>query len=208
MTDQELRDLVAENTKLIKELVIDRELRQQEADKRNQEADKWNQEADKRRRDIDKQIKNLGKEIGYIGNSFGRFTEGLFLPSLEKILLKDFGLDTVAPRIKRQKNGSNVELDVLSYSNSGKNTAIVVEIKSNLKYDDIIEFLDLLKKFPKFFPEHKDKKIYGMMAAVSISPEIKAKAEKFGLYVVKISDETFRLISDRKFKAKDFGLKK
>lgn len=176
MTDRELRDLVAENTKQIGEL--------------------------------SKSQKELGKQIGHIGNSFGRFTEGLFLPSLEKILLKDFGMDTVAPRIKRKRNGSNVELDVLSYNNSEKNTAIVVEIKSNLKYDDIIEFLDLLEKFPKFFPEHKDKKIYGMVAAVSISPELKAKAEKFGLYVVKISDETFRLISDRKFDAKDFGLKK
>lgn len=177
MTDQELRDLVAQNTKLIGEL--------------------------------GKQIRNLGKEIGSIGNSFGRFTEGLFLPSLEKILLKDFGMDAVAPRIKRRHNGSNVELDVLSYSNKDKNTAIVVEIKTSLKYDDLMEFLDLLKNFPKFFPEHKDKKLYGMIAAVSIPPELQAKAEKFGLYVVKISDETFRLISDRKkFHAKDFGLKK
>lgn len=176
MTDQELRDLVAENTKQIGELR--------------------------------KSQKEIGKQIGYIGNSFGRFTEGLFLPSLEKILLKDFGMDTVAPRIKRRRNGSNVELDVLSFSSGEKNTAIVVEIKSNLKYDDVTEFLDMLEKFPKFFPEHRDKRIYGMLAAVSISPELKAQAEKFGLYVVKISDETFRLISGKRFQAKDFGLKK
>jgi len=60
MTDQELKDLVAANS-----------------------------------RAIDK----LHKGLGWIGNKWGRFTEGLFYPSLERILLDDFGLDTVLMRI-------------------------------------------------------------------------------------------------------------
>lgn len=168
MTDEELKELVAENSR---------------------------------------EIKELGKQIGYIGNTFGRFTEGLFLPSLEKILLEDFGLDTVAPRIQRRQNGSFVELDVLAFSNSKKNTAVVVEIKSKLRDDDIKEFVKQLDNFPKLFPEHRDKKLFGMIAAVGISSEQKATMEKLGLYVVRIKEDVFRVISDKNFKPKDFGLK-
>jgi len=168
MTDEELKELVAENSR---------------------------------------EIKELGKQIGYIGNSFGRFTEGLFTPSLDRILLQDFGLDTVGHRVRRRDKDTTMEIDVLGYSNSEKNTAIVVEIKSNLRDDDIKEFKNVLKKFPKVYTEHKDKIILGMMAAVNISSEQKAQLEKHGIYVVKINDDVFRVISEKKFEPKDFGLK-
>jgi len=167
ITDQELRDLIAENAK---------------------------------------EIKNLGQQIGWIGNTFGRFTEGLFLPSLEKILEKDFGLDTVAPRIRRRQNGSFVELDVLAFSNSGKNMAVVVEIKSKLRDDDIKDFLKQLENFPKLFPEHKDKKLYGIIAAVGITAEQKAAMERLGIYVVSIKDDVFTMASSKKFTPRNFGL--
>ncbi len=186
MTDQELRNLVAENARTITRM---------------------QQEAEKRSKDVDKQLSKVGREIGWIGNTFGRFTEGLFMPSLEKILFKDFGLDTVSPRIQRRQNGSMVELDVLAFSNGGKNSAVVVEIKSKLRDDDIKVFLNQLANFPKLFPEHKDKKLYGMIAAVGISAEQKVAMEKLGIYVVQIKDDVFRLVSKKNFKPKDFGLK-
>ena len=186
MTDQELRDLVAKNSRAI---------------------ERMSEEAEKRSKEIDKKLDKVGREIGWIGNTFGRFTEGLFLPSLEKILIRDFGLDTVAPRIQRRQNGSFVEIDVLAFSNSDKNTAVVVEIKSKLRDDDIKEFLEELANFPKLFPEHKDKKLFGMIAAVGISNEQKAAMEKLGLYVVRIKDDVFRVVSSKNFEPKDFGLK-
>lgn len=144
ITDQELRDLVAETSRKVDE---------------------------------------VGRQIGWIGNTFGRFTEGPFMPSLEKILEQDFGLDTIAPRIQSRQNGSFVELDVLGYSNSEKNMAVVVEIKSTLRDADIKNFVEQLKNFPKLFPEHKDKKLFGIIAAVGIT------------------------IEQKNFKPKDFGLK-
>ena len=72
---------------------------------------------------------------------------------------------------------------------------------------DIREFLETLKRFPKFFPEHKEKKILAMMAAVSFSVEQKARLERLGIYVVRINDDVFRIVSSKKFEPKDFGLK-
>jgi len=175
MTDQELRDLVAENARAIRE--------------------------------SDKNLKKLAGEVGWFGNSLGRFTESLFTPSLDRILVNDFGLDTVAHRVRRKHDDAIMEIDVLGYSNSEKNTAVVVEIKSRLRDEDIKNFLTRLKKFPKIYTEHKGKKILGMMAAVTLSVEQRAKLEKNGIYVVLISDEVFRIVSDKKFRPHDFGMK-
>ena len=175
ITDQELRDLVAETTRAVARM-SDR---------------------------VDK----VSEEIGYIGNSFGRFTEGLFTPSLDRILVEDMGMEAVSHRFRRQSNGSTMEVDVLGYSNGKNNTAIVVEIKSRLRDRDFEDFKTMLAEFPKVFVEHSEKKIIGMMAAVNISAEQRAKLEKGGIYVVEISADVFRVVSGRKFKPKDFGLK-
>jgi hypothetical protein len=199
MTDKELKEIVAANSRAISRLT-------EEAEKDRVEAARRSQETDKLFRLTEDQIKKLGREIGRIGNSLGRYTEGLFTPSLDRILLKEFGMETVVHRAKRGLNGSNKEIDAIGYSNSDKNTAVVVEIKATLRDADITEFLDTLKRFPKLYTEHKDKKILGTMAAVDISTEQKARLESHGIYVVRINDDVFRVVSSKNFKPKDFGL--
>ncbi len=44
------------------------------------------QETDRKFQETDRQIRELGKQIGGLGNKFGSFTEGLALPSMQKIL--------------------------------------------------------------------------------------------------------------------------
>ena len=61
MTDEELKDLVAS-------LLVS----QKETDQRIKETDRF--------------VKELGKQIGGLGEKFGSFTEGLALPSMERIL--------------------------------------------------------------------------------------------------------------------------
>lgn len=53
----------------------------------------------------DRQLKELGKQIGGIGDKFGYFTEGLALPSMEKILHEQFHMEFVSPRVKGNKKG-------------------------------------------------------------------------------------------------------
>ncbi len=174
MTDQELKDLIADTAKLQAENA--------------------------------KEIKRIHKELGWIGNQWGRFTEGLFYQSLERMLMQDFAVEKVNMRVTSRNNGSTMEVDVLGYSNGSTNVAVIVEVKSTLRDDDIRDFLKLLEKFPKHFPEHKDKKIIAMLAAVSISSEQKTLLEKLGIYVVRIKDDVFRIVSKKDFKPKDFGL--
>lgn len=158
-----------------------------------QETDRRMQETDRRMQETDRQIRELGKQIGGLGKKFGSFTEGLALPSMERILQERFGMEIIAPSIRVSKGEQHLEIDVLAYANSGINTAYVVEVKSHPREESIIQLKNLLHKFRTFFPEHRDKRLYGILAAVDWPEEIKQKTLSEGLYVASIHDEVFEL---------------
>jgi hypothetical protein len=152
----------------------------------------------------DKQIKELGKQIGGLGEKFGSFTEGLALPSMTKILREIFKMEVVSPSVRVSKNGIDAEIDVLAYANSSINEAYVVEVKSHLREEAITQLKTLLGNFRTLFPEHADKKLFGIIAAVDMSEMLKKKVLEAGFYVARIQDETFSLESPDEFQAKCF----
>ena len=92
-----------------------------ETDRKMQETDRrlkdLAEESKERQRETDRQLRELGQQIGGLGNKFGSFTEGLALPSMEKILRRRFGVDTIAPSVRVSRGGQHLELDVLAYAN-------------------------------------------------------------------------------------------
>jgi hypothetical protein len=174
--------------------------RMQETDRRMKLTDLQMQETDRRMQETDRLIKEngrfikeLGKQIGGLGKKFGSFTEGLALPSMERILQERFGMEIISPSVRASKGGQHLEIDVLAYANSDINAAYVVEVKSHPREESITQLKNLLQKFRTFFPEHKDKKLYGILAAVDWSDDLKQQALREGLYVARIHDEVFEL---------------
>ncbi|WP_217807273.1 hypothetical protein [Methylomagnum ishizawai] len=45
----------------------------------------------------------------------------------------------------------------------------------------------ILKDFREFFPEHRDKTVYGILAAVDISEKMREEVLKAGVYVAEIT---------------------
>ena len=222
--DEELKALVASLAVSQKE--TDRQLKelsqsQKETDRQfketrtslavsQKETDRQLKELSQSQKETDRQLKKLGQQIGGLGNKFGGFTEGLALPSMSKILEEDFGMDTIAPRLKRKlkRNAEAVqalELDVLGYTNSQINTACVVEVKSRLNEQSIEQMLKTLEAFPRFFPEHQDKTLYGILAFVDFREDFLSQAEKSGLYLAHIHEDLFKIISSPDFQPKNFG---
>lgn len=150
-------------------------------------------DTDRRMKDTDRMLKELGKQIGGLGAKFGSFTEGLALPSMEKILHERFNMEVVAPSVRVSKKGKHLEIDVLAYANSDINEAYVVEVKSHAREESIAQLREMLESFREFFPEHKDKTVYGILAAVDMPAAIRELALKAGLYVARIKDEVFNL---------------
>ncbi len=208
MTDEELKELIASIAVLQKENAIaqkENAIAQKETDRKFQETALQFKETDRQFKETRRQLKELGIQIGGIGNKFGSFTEGMAFPAMEKILRKQFGLETISTNAKVQKGDRELELDVLGYSNGETNKVVVVEVKSHLTEKGIEQVLKTLAEFPSFFPELATKKLYGMIATVSVSKEVKQKAFEAGLYLGMIHDEQFKLTKSTHFIPKCFN---
>ena len=169
-----------------------------------QETDRKFQETDRKFQETDRQLKELGKQIGGLGAKFGSFTEGLALPSMETILQQRFGMTVVMPRVRARQNGHHLEIDVLAYANGDINAAFLVEVKSHPREEAITQLKITLSQFRDFFPEHRDKQLYGILAAVDWSYPVKAQAIAEGLYVARIHDDVFDLEVEQDFQPRAF----
>ncbi len=202
-TSEDVWRLLAELTTAQKETdrqlkETDRQLKevsqqQKETELLLKEVSQQQKENAQQQKETDKQLKELGKQIGGLGAKFGSFTEGLALPSMETILRQRFGMEVISPSVRASKEGQHLEIDVLAYSNGELNTAYIVEVKSHVRQEDITQLKSILQRFRRFFPEHKDKKLYGILAAVDLSPELREKILQEGLYVAQIHDQVFEL---------------
>ncbi|MGE0126569.1 MAG: DUF3782 domain-containing protein [Blastocatellales bacterium] len=174
MTDQELRDLVAS-------LAVSQK------------------ETDKQIEETGRQIKQVNKQLGELGNKFGSFTEGMAFPSMEKILRNHFKMDVVALRAKSRQNGHSIEIDVMAYDNGSRNEVYLVEVKSHLTSESVDQMLRTIEQFPEFFGAHRDRKIYGIIAAVDIPDNLRSEVLNKGLYLARIHDGTFELLTPKDF---------
>ena len=177
----------------------------QETDRQFKETDRRMQETNDRSiRDIDRQLQENARLIQRLGAKFGSFTEGLALPAMEKILRDRFGMEVISPSVRVSKAGQHLELDVLAYANGPVNAAYIVEVKSHAREESIAQLKTLLHRFRDFFPEHRDKQLYGILAAVDLSASLREKALQEGLYVAHIHDEVFTLDIPEDFQPRAF----
>jgi hypothetical protein len=186
MTDAELKELVA--SLAIAQRETDRQLK--ETDRQLKETGHQLKETDRR---LSKQLSELGKQIGGLGEKFGSFTEGLALPSMEKILRERFQMEAISPRLRITRDGRHMEIDVFAFANGAINRGYIVEVKSHVREEAIPQLQRILAEFKSFFPEHKDKALFGILAGVDIGQEMRERILRAGFYVAEIHDAVFSL---------------
>ncbi len=198
---------LAEIREILKSLAISQEegkREYQEIRSMFRETDERFRETDEKFRDLQKTVKQVSKQLGELGNKFGTFAEGMALPAMERVLRQRFGATHVGPRAKAYQNGSHLEVDVLGYANGTTNTAVIVEIKSHLRDEHIEQILNTLNKFPYYFPDHAQKRLYGILAGVHAPESICKLAMKKGLFIARITEDNFELAVPDSFEGKDF----
>ena len=185
MTDQEYREPLAEPARREAEskAEADRQLREEREEMRRLRISQ---------KETDAQIAELGRQIEGLGK-FSSFTEGMAFPSMERVLRDRFRMESVALRQKKRKHGKTMEMDVFAYSNFRSNEAFVVEVRSHLKEEGYERLLQVLRDFPTFFPEHADKRLFGILACVDAPEHLERRVLRSGIYLAKIHDETFRI---------------
>jgi hypothetical protein len=207
MTDQELKDYIVEIARSVGGLRRESAERQKESAQRQKEfvdLHKLHEEVAKEQKETARQIKQVNKQLGELGNKFGGFAEGMALPSMEKILLRDLGMTQFSPRHKATLNGRTIEIDVLAYDPVLRKEAYIIEVKSRLDQAGIDRLLKTIAEAPQFIPAIRGLKLYGIIAAVDIPDNVRDKVLKEGLYLARISDGTFTMQVPRGFKPKAF----
>ncbi|MDZ7877201.1 MAG: DUF3782 domain-containing protein [Saprospiraceae bacterium] len=226
MSDQELKDLVAslavaqkevarqmeESNKRIEATQQETARQMEESSKRieatQQETARQMEESSKRieatQQEAARQIKQTQKQLGELGNKWGTFTEGMAIASIQKILLEEFKIPVISQNVVKRMNGETIEMDAFGYENSTVNTAVIVEIKSHLKDSAIEQLEEIMANFPKFFPEHADKKLHGIIACVHAPDSIKNLLRKKGIYLT-VHNDIFELYPFKNFTPKDFN---
>ncbi|HEY0511472.1 MAG TPA: DUF3782 domain-containing protein [Thermoanaerobaculia bacterium] len=176
------------------------ESQKQSEETRKKEDEEWRRE----RAETERFLREVGRQIGALGDKFGSFTEGMAFPSMRKLLEERFQMNVVAPRVRARREGRSLEIDVLAYSNAQVNEVYVVEVKSHLREDGLEQMKKILREFRDFFPEHKDKKIFGILAAVDAPDDVRERVLREGIYLARIHDEEFELEVPKDFRPRAF----
>ncbi|AFZ46730.1 hypothetical protein Cyast_0758 [Cyanobacterium stanieri PCC 7202] len=194
--------ILAEVTKKQAELVVSQKETEQLLKEQSQEMDKRFQETDRRFKETDKQIKRLSKEIGALGGRWGRFVENMVAPACETIFAsRGIPVHQVSQRVKKKLDHKTLEIDVLV---TNENHVLVVEIKSSLSVEDVKEFVADLQEFREFFPEYKEKQLYGAVAGIELEGGVDKYAYRQGLFVLAQAGETVGILNGDGFEPRSW----
>ncbi|MGQ9660583.1 MAG: endonuclease NucS domain-containing protein, partial [Thermochromatium sp.] len=167
---------------------------------RSQEIDRRFQETDRLFRENARELRELKQQIGGLGDKFGYFTEGLALPSLERLLTERFGMTNVSPRHRVRVGEREQEYDVLAWGNGEVSQVVIVEVKSRAKVEAIEQLKRQLEELPLLVPQLRGLERIGILAGVDWVPGVMEAAQGEGLYTARIHDEIFELTTPDNFK--------
>jgi hypothetical protein len=165
----------------------------QETDKKFKETDKKFKETDKKFQETAREIKELSKNMGGMNRSLGELIETLMAGRLwEKFPAYNF--NRIFQRIKLlDKNKIPVtEIDILL---SDDDWAMAVEVKREPDKEDVehhLKRMELMREYA--IREISGKKLLGAIAGGVVSPEVRAYAQKIGLFVLELNGEQVSLL--------------
>jgi len=165
------------------------------------ETDERFKETDKKFKETDEKIKELA---GLFTGQWGKLIEAMVKPSALN-LFQERGVKVTEThqRLESYRNGSQMEVDILLTNDT---EAVVMEVKTTLKVEDVREFLEKVKQFTFFFPRYKGLKIYGGVVGIQIEESADRFAYRRGLFVLAGSGEgMIKILNDPNFRPQNFG---
>ena len=139
-------------------------------------------------------IAEYDKRFGDMDNRFGEVVENLLAPTMIDRFI-DLGVvfQTASTnfKVKDHKNKIYFEIDVFLQNGD---TAMLVEIKTNLSISYINEHINRLEKMRSFADLHNDKRSFlGAVAGVVVPFKVKNYALENGLYLIEPAGENLNI---------------
>ena len=152
---------------------------------------------------MQKLTKETNKQIGNLGGRFGELAEHLVAPGIvKKFNALGYGFTRCSPNTSFEDASLNLALEIdLFFEN--RDCAIVVEVKVNLKTDDVNDHMERMEKLRRYASARKDSRtFYGAVAGAVIPKGVKEFALKKGFYVIAQSGDTMTIDVPEGFKPK------
>ncbi len=198
--------------RLIREMAQENERRDQEAKQRSKEIDQRFEdiaqrfkETDNQFKDITQQFKETGQQIKELKNLFtnqwGRLIEALVEPGIITLFQqRGINVKKRKPRAQGKRKGKHMEIDLI-LKNKAEKVAVIVEVKTTLRSEDVAKFLNKFDAFLDYFPKYKGYTIYGAVAGIQIDKTVSIFAYRQGLFVLGLGNEgLIRMLNDENFK--------
>ncbi|MEO0196652.1 MAG: hypothetical protein ABIL78_01930 [candidate division WOR-3 bacterium] len=191
------------------EETLDRLAKEREEDEKRRkeyekQREKEHREAMERLTKLEETTRNLSKSITDLNGIWSDYTEKIILDGFENAA-KEYGLEIIQ-LIERQlirRGGDNYEIDGLAI---GKDFVIVIETKTKFRKEDFEQLENNLNRFFEFYPFYRGYKLYGAIAGIRITENIRNLAEKKGFFVIEHKDgKDVKILNSKNFKPKDFS---
>ena len=164
-------------------------------------------EADKERAELRRQLAKTDLLVRRTDMIWGAVAEGLALGEVIEVLNKLPGIevDDYAANVKNRKRG-NFEIDAVAI---GDHCVVLMEARARLRKEAIHDFIAKFKGYLKYYPEHRDKHIYGLVAFLNVDSDAKTLAINEGLLVLRSDYASKQVINPPpKFALRDFNPQK
>ncbi|MCX6271841.1 MAG: hypothetical protein NTU44_11590 [Bacteroidetes bacterium] len=177
-----------------------------ETDKQIKETDKQIKETDKMVKETSRQMKETDKKInkleGFFSSQWGKFIESLVEGDLVKLLNnRNININFTSTSNKLLFQGKEYEFDILAVN---ADEIVVVEVKTNLKVEDIRWFLDKLTLFRTVFKKYETYQVYGAVAYLKATEAADKFAYRNGLFVIKATGNSAIINNDKEFVPRKF----
>ncbi|MEO0197881.1 MAG: hypothetical protein ABIL78_08280 [candidate division WOR-3 bacterium] len=209
---EELKQLYEKNIEAIRELrkLIEEDRKRAEEDRKRAEEyekqrEKEHKEAMERLTKLEETTRNLSKSISDLNDIWSDYTEKIILDGFENAA-KEYGLEIIqepAKPPKRKIGDKDYEIDGLVV---GRDFVIIIETKTTVRENSLKQLEKNINRFLEFYPEYRNYKLYGAIAGIKISEDIKNLAEKKGFFVIEHKDgKDVKILNSKDFKPKDFS---
>jgi len=175
MTDQELKDLVAQLA--VSQSKTDAQLAKTDAQLAK----------------TDDKLDRLAEMVGGISNNQGKVAEDFFFQSLQQQpVLRGVAYDVIDKNVLRSTQGLQEEYDLILYNGA---EVFILEVKYRLHPKDIERLVK--RKGPNFsilFPQYRNYRQHLGLATFSVEPEVLQEALAQGITVLQRRGEVFETL--------------
>ena len=173
---------------------------QRESARRQRETDLYMQETARRMRETDRRLK---RAEDLFTTQWGKLMESLVKGDLIALLEeRGIAVEGISPRIQKGRNGRHCEIDILALNGE---EAVAVEVKTTLRPEDVKRYLAKLSEFEEWFPEYRDRRLYGAMAYLEAHDSVTKHAARKGLFVIRATGSSASIVNPPDFKPRIFS---